>query len=185
MYHSIHVCRGTSYWTLLCRTCGLDIDQFKWGICHISLTRTVWLEVTDNIWVLYIRTTSLFCGSVSVNNDAILIYVFFHFILYMYELLRHSADTYYNYNVEQIKIGHYLCMHRLTDKRTQWPTLFRQWFCNSEANRHEICTRLRQRVESEVLRISSQCVQFHSMKLTAMFKLNFEKICSSPLNLVV
>ena len=25
---------------------------------------------------------------------------------------------------------------------------FREWFCNSDANRHEICMRLRQRVEN-------------------------------------
>ena len=81
------------------------------------------------------------------------------------------------------KIGHYLCMHRLADKRTQWPTLFRQWFCNSEANRHEICKKLRQRVKIKILRISPECVKFHSMKLTMMFKLNFEKIRSSPLDL--
>ena len=42
------------------------------------------------------------------------------------------------------------CMHTLADKRTQWPTLFLKWFCNSEANRHEICTRLRQHVENYV-----------------------------------
>ena len=71
--------------------------------------------------------------------------------------------------------GHYLCMHRLVDKRTQWPTLSRQWFCNSEANRHEIWTRLRQYAKIKVLKISPECVKFHSMKLTMMFKLNFEK----------
>ena len=81
------------------------------------------------------------------------------------------------------KISHYLCMHRLADKCTQWPTLFRQWFCNSDANRHEICTRLRQRVKIKVLRISPECVKFHSMKLRMMFKLNLEKIRSSPLDL--
>ena len=36
--------------------------------------------------------------------------------------------------------------HRLANKRTQWPTLFREWFSNSEVNRHDICTRLRKRV---------------------------------------
>ena len=46
------------------------------------------------------------------------------------------------------KSGHYFCKHALAEKRTQGPTLFREWFCNSEANRHEICTRLRQRVEN-------------------------------------
>ena len=53
-----------------------------------------------------------------------------------------------------LKNGHYFCMHRFADKHTRWPTLFRKWFCNSEANRHEICTRLRQRVKSKVWRIS-------------------------------
>ena len=43
--------------------------------------------------------------------------------------------------------GHYLCMHKFADKRTQWPTLFREWFRNNIANRHEICTRLRQHVK--------------------------------------
>ena len=42
-----------------------------------------------------------------------------------------------------LKNDHYFCMHRLADKRTQWPSLFREWFCNSEANRHEICMILR------------------------------------------
>ena len=73
------------------------------------------------------------------------------------------------------KNGHYFCMHRLDDKRTQWPTLFRQWFCNIEANRHESCTRLRQRVKIKVARISSESVKFHLTKLAMMFKLNFEK----------
>ena len=67
-------------------------------------------------------------------------------------------------------------MHTLADKRTQWPTLFREWFCNSEANRHEICTRLRQRVRNKVSRISSESVKSHSMKLTMMFKLDFKKM---------
>ena len=43
------------------------------------------------------------------------------------------------------KNGHCFCMHRLAHKRTQWPTTFRDWFCNSVANRHKICTRFRQR----------------------------------------
>ena len=67
-------------------------------------------------------------------------------------------------------------MHTLADKRTQWPTLFREWFCNSEANRHEICTRLRQRVENKVSIISPESVKSHSMKLTMMFKLDLKKI---------
>ena len=67
-------------------------------------------------------------------------------------------------------------MHTLADKRTQWPTLFREWFCNSEANRHEICTRLRQRVRNKVSRISSESVKSHSMKLTMMFKLDLKKM---------
>ena len=46
------------------------------------------------------------------------------------------------------KSGHHFCMHTLADKRTQWPALFREWFSNSEADRHEICTRLRQRVQN-------------------------------------
>ena len=72
-----------------------------------------------------------------------------------------------------LKNGHYFCMDRLAHKRTQWPTPFREWFCNSEANRHEICTRLRQRVRIKIGRISPGCVKFHSIKLTMMFKLNF------------
>ena len=60
------------------------------------------------------------------------------------------------------------------DKRLKWPTLFREWFGNSEANRLEICSRLRQRVEINVSTISPESVKFHSMKLTMMFKLNFE-----------
>ena len=67
-------------------------------------------------------------------------------------------------------------MHTLADKRTQWPTLFREWFCNSEANRHEICTRLRQRVKNYVTRISSESVKSHSMKLSMMFKLDLKKM---------
>ena len=67
-------------------------------------------------------------------------------------------------------------MHTLSDKRTHWPTLFREWFCNSEANRHEICTRLRQRVKNNVSRISSESVNSHSMKLTMMFKLDLKKM---------
>ena len=60
---------------------------------------------------------------------------------------------------------------------------FPQWFCNSEANRHEICTWLKQRVKINVLRISLECVKFQSMKLAMMFKLNLKKIRSSPLDL--
>ena len=73
------------------------------------------------------------------------------------------------------KSGHHFCMHTLADKRTQWPALFREWFSNSAADRHEICTRLRQRVQNYVSRISSESVKFHSMKLTMMFKLNLKK----------
>ena len=73
------------------------------------------------------------------------------------------------------KNGHYFCMQTLADKRTQGPTLFREWFSNSQANRHEICTRLIQRVKIKVSRILSESVKFHSVKLTMMFKLNFEK----------
>ena len=39
--------------------------------------------------------------------------------------------------------NHYFRLNRLADKRTQWPTLLCEWFCNSEANHHEIRTRLR------------------------------------------
>ena len=74
-----------------------------------------------------------------------------------------------------VKSGHYFCMHTLADKRTQWPTLFSEWFCNSEANRHEICTILRQRVSNKVSRLSSESVKSHSMKLTMMFKLDLKK----------
>ena len=63
------------------------------------------------------------------------------------------------------------------------PHIFREWFCNSESNRHEICTRLRQRVKIKVSRISPESVKFHFMKLTKMFKLNLKKKSSSPLNL--
>ena len=34
--------------------------------------------------------------------------------------------------------GHYFYMHRHADKRTQWPTLFRKWFCDSDTNHQEI-----------------------------------------------
>ena len=47
-------------------------------------------------------------------------------------------------------------MHRLAYKHTQWPTLFREWFCSSEANRHEICTRLRHRLKIKVPRVSPE-----------------------------
>ena len=67
-------------------------------------------------------------------------------------------------------------MRTLADKRIQWPTLFREWFCNSEANSHEICTRLRQRVKNKVSRISSESVKSHSMKLAMMFKLDLTKM---------
>ena len=50
-----------------------------------------------------------------------------------------------------------------------------EWFCNSEANRHEICTRLRQCVKIKVSRISSESVKSHLMKLTSMFKLDLKK----------
>ena len=72
------------------------------------------------------------------------------------------------------KNGHYCCMHRLVDKRTPWPTLFREWLCNSEANHHEICTGLRQSGKVEVPKISPESVKFHFMKLTKTFKLNYE-----------
>ena len=77
-------------------------------------------------------------------------------------------------DISDYKNGHYFCMHRFVDKRTPWPTLFREWFSNSEANRHEIDTRLRQCVKIKVSRISPECVKFHFMKLK-MFKFNFEK----------
>ena len=67
-------------------------------------------------------------------------------------------------------------MHTLADERTQWPTLFCEWFCNNEVNRHEICTRLRQRVKNKVSRISSESIKSHSMKLTMMFKLDLKKM---------
>ena len=67
-------------------------------------------------------------------------------------------------------------MHTLADKRTQWPTLFREWFCNNEANRHGICRGLRQNVNKKVSRISSESVKSHSMKLTMMFKLDLKKL---------
>ena len=73
------------------------------------------------------------------------------------------------------KSGHYFYMHTIADKRTHWRTLFREWLCNSVANRHEICTRLRQRVKNKVSRISSESVKSHSMKLTMMFKLDLKK----------
>ena len=79
------------------------------------------------------------------------------------------------------KSGHYFCMHTLADQRTQWRTLFREWFCNSVANRHEICTRLRQRVKNKVSRISSEYVESHSMKLTMMFKLDLKKDDAYPI----
>ena len=47
-------------------------------------------------------------------------------------------------------------MHRLAYKHTQWPTLFREWFCSSEANRHEICTRLRHCLKIKVPRVSPE-----------------------------
>ena len=74
------------------------------------------------------------------------------------------------------KSGHYFCMHTLADKRTQWPTLFREWFCNNEANRHGICRGLRKNVNKKVSRISSESVKSHSMKLTMMFKLDLKKM---------
>ena len=43
--------------------------------------------------------------------------------------------------------GHFFCMFSFAAKRLQWPTPFREWFCNSDTNRHEIYTRLRQRDE--------------------------------------
>ena len=74
-------------------------------------------------------------------------------------------------------------MHRLADKRIHRPTLFCEWFCNSEVNRHEICMRLRNRVKIKVSEILPECVKCHSMKLTMILKLNFEnKIRSSPLD---
>ena len=76
----------------------------------------------------------------------------------------------------------YFCMRRLADKRTQWPTLFREWFCNSEIKHHEICTRSKQHAKIKVSRISLESVKFHSMKLTMMLKLNFEKLRSSTLD---
>ena len=45
------------------------------------------------------------------------------------------------------------------------------YFCNSEANRHEICRRFKQRVKINVSRNSLESVKFHYMKLTMMFKL--------------
>ena len=43
-------------------------------------------------------------------------------------------------------IRHYLvnrmphvCIHRITDKRTQWPTLARWWLCHSMANPWNLC----------------------------------------------
>ena len=83
-----------------------------------------------------------------------------------------------------LKNGHYFCMHKLAHKRTQWPTPFGKWFCHSEANRHEICTRLRQRVRIEIGRILPEFVKFHSMKLTMMSKLNLKKLRSSPIDLL-
>ena len=74
-----------------------------------------------------------------------------------------------------LKSGHYFCMHTLADKRTQWPTPFREWCCNCEANRHEICTKLRQRVKNKVSRIPYESVKSHSMKSTMMFKLDLKK----------
>ena len=69
-----------------------------------------------------------------------------------------------------LKNNHYFCMHRLADKPTQWATLFREWFCNIKANRHDICTKLRQRVKIKVSRGSPESVKFHFMKLTMVFK---------------
>ena len=51
----------------------------------------------------------------------------------------------------------------------------------STADGHEICTRLRQRVKIEVPKISPESVKFHTMKLTMMFKVNFEKKIRSSL----
>ena len=58
----------------------------------------------------------------------------------------------------QIELMHHVdfCVYKaaisfactLADKRTQWPAPFREWFCNIEANRHEICPRLRKRVKN-------------------------------------
>ena len=73
-----------------------------------------------------------------------------------------------------LKSVHCFYLHRFVDKRTRWPKLFREWFWDSDANRHEICTRLRQRVEITVSRIVPESVKFQSAKLTKMFKLNFE-----------
>ena len=69
--------------------------------------------------------------------------------------------------------GHYCCMYRLAEKRTQWPTFFRDCLRNSEVNRYEICTRSRLCVKIEVSNISSESVKFHSMILTMMFKFIF------------
>ena len=48
---------------------------------------------------------------------------------------------------------------------------FREWFCYSEDSRHEICTGLKQRDQTKVLRISPESVKLHSVKFTMVFKL--------------
>ena len=41
----------------------------------------------------------------------------------------------------QFEWVHQIDLYTMTD-------IFREWFCSTEANRHEICTRLSQRVEN-------------------------------------
>ena len=51
-----------------------------------------------------------------------------------------------------------------------------------EAKRYEICTRSKQHVKIKVWRFYPESVKFHSMKLTMMLKLNFEKLRSLTLD---
>ena len=133
------------------------LESFTWESNKITFCRCEfsWSHaclVAGSLWGTWVHPRACHIWSLEVINHLI-------FAWFPYDLQELTSYIYFIHPPKYMQIewvhqfdfvskqnGHYFCMHRLADKRTQWLTLFREWFCNSETNRHGIYTRLRQRV---------------------------------------